>query len=111
MKTEMKAKVQTYEEWHETYQKKELINVKGYLDSNDIEILAKLGIEIENKIYTCREFDVLYEECNSYYIDDDMSEEEIRESKSLDGTGVTRSEYNWVLGKFEKMRSEINYDA
>ena len=40
-----------------------------------------------------------------------MSEEEIRESKSLDGTGVTRSEYNWVLGKFDKMRSEINYDA
>lgn len=99
-----------YAEWHERYLNKEVINIKEYLDSNDIEILRKLGIIIENKLYTCHGFDVVHGDLLEYYLDDDMTKEELEETKTLDGTGVTRTEYNWVIKKFEKMQREIKYD-
>ncbi len=99
-----------YEKWHERYITKEVIEIKAHLDSNDLDILKRLGIEIEDKIYTCYGFDVIYEDLLLYYLDDDMTEEEKKESKPLDGTGVTRSEYNWVIRKFEIMVSTMKYD-
>ena len=102
--------MKNFDEWHERYKTKEVIHIKSNLDSNDIEILRKLGIEIEDKTYTCYEFDVIDGELILYYLDDDMTEEERKESKPLDGTGVSRSEYNWVLKKFEIMQSLIKYD-
>lgn len=99
-----------FEKWHERYRTKGVINIKSHLDSNDIEILKKLGIVIEDKIYTCYEFDLIDGDLILYYLADDMTEEEKKESKPLDGTGVTRSEYNWVLKKFEIMQSIMKYD-
>lgn len=99
-----------YETWHERYLKKEFINIKEHLDSNDIEILNKLGINIEDKLYTEHEFDVIDGELLKYYLSDDMDEEEKKESVPLDGTGVSREEYNWVLKKFEIMQMTLNYD-
>jgi len=99
-----------YEKWHERYITNEVIEIKEHLDSNDLDILKRLGIEIEDKIYTCYGFDVIYEDLLLYYLDDDMTEEEKKESKPLDGTGVTRSEYNWVIKKFEIMVSTMKYD-
>lgn len=99
-----------YNEWHERYRTKEVIDIKSHLDSNDIEILKKLGIIIEDKIYTCYEFDIIDGELILYYLDEDMSEEEKKESKPLEGTGVSRAEYNWVLKKFEIMQSIMKYD-
>lgn len=102
--------MKNYEEWHKRYMTKGVIEIKAHLDSNDLDILRKLGVEIDNKIYTCYEFDVIYEDLLLYYLDDDMTDEEKKESKSLNGTGVTRSEYNWVIRKFEIMQSIIKYD-
>ena len=44
-----------------------------------------------------------------YYDDpeDDLSEEELQYQKSLDGTGVTREEYNTVLRKLETINETI----
>lgn len=109
IETEIKNKSQTLNEWHEKYLNKGVINIMKYLDSNDIEILKKLGIEIENKLYSCHNFDVIDGELILYYINDDMTEEEMKESKTLESTDVTRSEYNWVLKKFENMQNEIKY--
>lgn len=39
-----------------------------------------------------------------------MEEDEKKESVPLDGTGVSREEYNWVLRKFEIMQTTINYN-
>ncbi len=102
--------MKNYEEWHKRYMTKEVIEIKAHLDSNDLDILRRLGIEIEDKIYTCYGFDIIHENLLLYYLDDDMTEEEISETKSLDGTGVTRSEYNWVIRKFEIMQSIMKYD-
>ena len=38
--------MKNFDEWHERYKTKEVIHIKSNLDSNDIEILRKLGIEI-----------------------------------------------------------------
>ena len=45
----------------------------------------------------------------TYYDDpeDDLSEEELKYQKSLDGTGVTREEYNTVLKKLETINETI----
>jgi len=99
-----------YETWHERYMKKEIINIKENLDSNDIEILSKLGINIEDRLYTEYEFEIIDGELLKYYLSDDMDEEEKKESVPLDGTGVSREEYNWVLKKFEIMQMTMNYD-
>lgn len=99
-----------FEEWNKRYRNKEVIHIKSHLDSNDLEILNKLGITIEDKMYTCYEFDVIDGDLILYYLDDEMTEEEKNESKPLEGTGVTRAEYNWVLKKFEIMQSTIKYD-
>lgn len=99
-----------FKKWHERYRTKEVIKIKSHLDSNDIEILNKLGIVVEDKVYTCYGFDTIYENLLLYYLDDEMTPEEKLESKSLEGTGVLRSEYNWVLKKFEIMLSIMKYD-
>ena len=99
-----------FDTWHERYKKKEIINIREHLDSNDIEILNKLGINIEDRLYTCYEFDIIDGELIKYYLSDDMDEDEKKESVPLDGTGVSREEYNWVLRKFEIMQTTINYN-
>lgn len=96
--------------WHEKYLKKEIINIRENLDSNDLEILCKLGINIEDKLYTGYEFDIIEGELLKYYLSDDMDEDEKKETVPLDGTGVSREEYNWVLKKFEQMQENIQYD-
>ena len=57
-------------------EKKEIINIREHLDSNDIEILNKLGINIEDRLYTCYEFDIIDGELIKYYLSDDMDEDE-----------------------------------
>ena len=99
-----------FDTWHERYKKKEIINIREHLDSNDIEILNKLGINIVDKLYTAYEFDIIDGELIKYYLSDDMEEDEKKESVPLDGTGVSREEYNWVLRKFEIMQTTINYN-
>ena len=99
-----------FDTWHERYKNKEIINIREHLDSNDIEILNKLGINIEDRLYTCYEFDIIDGELIKYYLSDDMDEDEKKESVPLDGTGVSREEYNWVLRKFEIMQTTINYN-
>lgn len=99
-----------FDTWHERYKNKEIINIREHLDSNDIEILNKLGINIEDRLYTCYEFDIIDGELIKYYLSDDMDEDEKKESVPLDGTGVSREEYNWVLRKFEIMQSTMKYE-
>ena len=76
--------MKNFDEWHERYKTKEVIHIKSNLDSNDIEILRKLGIEIEDKTYTCYEFDVIDGELILYYLDDDMTEDELIKAYDLE---------------------------
>ena len=94
-----------HQEWREKYYNLEIININKYLTQTDKQLLEKLGIEIKDKIYTEFECECLYMDFLKYYDDpeNDLSEDERKYQKSLDGTGVTREEYNEVLKKIEKI--------
>ena len=98
-----------YKEWDEKYHNLEVIDVKKQLSSKDIKILKKLGIKVKNKIYTEYEFECLTMELLAYYDDPemDLSEEEKEFQKSLDGTNVSREEYNEVLNKVQKINEMV----
>lgn len=74
-----------------------------------IKIFERLGIKLKNKIYTEFECECLYMDYLTYYDDPecDLSEEEKKFQKSLDGTGVTRDEYNKILKKLETLNEHF----
>lgn len=98
-----------HQEWREKYYNSEIININKYLTQTDKKLLEKLGIKIKDKIYTEFECECLYMDFLKYYDDpeNDLSEDERKYQKSLDGTGVTREEYNEVLKKIEKINNNF----
>ena len=98
-----------HQEWREKYYNLEIININKYLTQTDKKLLEKLGIKIKDKIYTEFECECLYMDFLKYYDDseNDLSEDERKYQKSLDGTGVTREEYNEVLKKIEKINNNF----
>ena len=98
-----------HQEWREKYYNLEIININEYLTQTDRQLLEKLGIKIKDKIYTEFECECLYMDFLKYYDDpeNDLSEDERKYQKSLDGTGVTREEYNAVLKKIETLNNTL----
>lgn len=85
--------------WYEKYSTEEIIDLKKYLSKRELTILKKLNIKIKSKIYMAQEFENLDMESYSYYIDGDMTEEELKKVKQLP-KGVSREEYISLLEKF-----------
>ena len=85
--------------WYEKYSTEEIIDLKKYLSKRELTILKKLNIKIKSKMYTAQEFENLNMESYSYYIDEDMTEEELKKVKKLP-KGVSREEYISLLEKF-----------
>ena len=98
-----------YKDWDKKYHNLEIIDINKYLTLNDKKILERLGIKVKDKIYTEYEYECLRMIFLTYYDDpeDDLSEEELKYQKSLDGTGVTREEYNTVIKKLETINETI----
>lgn len=94
------------ETWRERYSTKEFIDLKKYLNSFDIELLKKLGIEVQDKLYTEREFDVLDDRLFLYYVSEETTEDELELILPLEGTGVSRKEYNRLVDIFTKIESD-----
>lgn len=101
--------VTDFDLWYETYSTKELVDLKKHLSENDFELLKKLGIEVKEKIYTEQELEYLDMDLIAYYInEEDMDEEEIKESKDLP-ENVTREEFNELLEKVNNISIEYNF--
>lgn len=95
--------------WYETYSTKELVDLKKHLSESDFELLKKLGIEVKDKIYTEQELEYLDMDLIAYYInEEDMDEEEIKESKDLP-ENVTREEFNELLEKVNNISIKYNF--
>lgn len=94
-----------YEKWSERYYNKKIVKAKEHLNDKDIEDLKKLGVEIEDKIYTESEWEVLTMKLLAYYIDEneELSEEEKQFIKSLKGKKISRNRYNELVEKFENI--------
>lgn len=97
-----------FEEWSEKYHNKEIMDLKKYLTEKEIETIKKLGIDIKDKIYTEYEIEVLDMKLLAYYKSNDMDSEDLKMSKSLYGTGVSRKEYNKILDKVNEICTLYN---
>ena len=75
---------------------------------NDINLLKKLNINIKNKIYTEQEVEILNMDLLSYYVADDMDEDELKQSKLLP-KDVSREEYNNLLEKINKISEDYKF--
>lgn len=97
-----------HKRWIKKYFNYSFINLKEELNTNNIKLLKKLGIEIQDKLYTEYEYDLIVDqELLAFYIDDTMKEEELRLSKPLP-KNVTREDYNKILDKFEFISKKYN---
>lgn len=97
-----------FDVWYEKYSTLEIVDLKKHLSKEDFDLLKRLNIEIKDKVYTEQEFEILDMELLGYYIDEDMDEEELKESKPLP-EGITREEYNKLLEKLSNISSEYNF--
>ena len=97
-----------FDVWYEKYSTLEIVDLKKHLSKEDFDLLKRLNIEIKDKVYTEQEFEILDMELLGYYIDEDMDEEELKESKPLP-EAVTREEYNKLLEKLSSISSEYNF--
>ena len=97
-----------FDSWYDKYSTKEIVDIKKYLNRDDITLLRKLNIKIKNKIYTEQEVEILNMDLLSYYIADDMDEEELQQSILLP-KDVTRGEYNKLLEKVNKISEDYKF--
>ena len=91
-----------FDSWYDKYSTEEIVEIKKFLNRDDINLLKKLNIKIKNKIYTEQEVEILNMDLLSYYIADDMDEEELKMSKNLP-KDASRKEYNKLLEKINKI--------
>ena len=97
-----------FDSWYDKYSTEEIVDIKKYLNRDDITLLKKFNIKIKNKIYTEQEVEILNMDLLSYYIADDMEIEEINMSKDLP-KDVSRKEYNKLLGKINKITENYKF--
>ena len=95
-----------YLEWDEKYHNLEILNIRKMLSFKEKRILS---ITIKNKKHTECEIECLMLELLLYYDDPEeyLSKEEKKYQKSLEGTGVSREEYNKLLNKITKIKGEL----
>ena len=97
-----------FDSWYDKYSTEEIVDIKKFLGMDDINLLKKLNIKIKNKIYTEQEVEILNMDLLSYYIADDMDEEELKQSILLP-KDVTRGEYNKLLEKVNKISEDYKF--
>lgn len=97
-----------YEKWKDKYYNKKVVNIKECLNENNIDTLKKLKVEVEDKIYTENEWEILYLAVLEYYDSTELSDEEKKMQKTLEGTGINREQYNYLLEKINNINTRYN---
>lgn len=98
----------SYEEWHDKYCNHKFIDLNNNLTEYEKEILKKLGINIENRLYTERETEIINLELISYYRnEEEMTEEELNEILPLPES-IILEDYIKILDKFNQIAKDYN---
>lgn len=92
-----------YENWTAKYFNEKIVDFNKYLNKEDIQILEKLGIEIENRIYTEYEFDMIEQNLLKYYKNIEKLENTDDKYTKILINEVTIEQYNNILQKFSKI--------
>lgn len=87
-----------FEELMKKYLEDEEVNILSFLSEKNIETLSKLGITIEDKLYTEDEFEMVEEEIYLYY--SDPNDPDLPEIKSLKEKNVSDEEYKDLIEVF-----------
>lgn len=85
-----------YDVVRQNYINKKEIDIYNHFTKKQIEILSKLNIIIENKLYTIYDFDIKQSELLKY----------INSKQILTNTGITDDEYNEIINIFYKISDE-----
>ena len=97
-----------FDSWYDKYSTEEIVDIKKFLNRDDINLLKRLNIRTKNKIYTEQEVEILSMKVLAYYIADDMEEEELKVSKDLP-KNISRTEYNRLLEKINKIMKNYKF--
>lgn len=95
-----------YEKWRQRYFNKELVDFNKYLDKEDIQILEKLGIEIENRMYTEYDFDMIEQNLLKYYKNIEKLQNNDQKCTKIIINEVTVEQYMNIVEKFSKISSD-----
>ncbi len=95
-----------YENWRQKYFNKELVDFSKYLDKEDIQILEKLGIEIENRMYTEYDFDMIEQNLLKYYKNIEKLQNNDEKCTKILINEVTVEQYKNIVQKFSKISSD-----
>lgn len=93
-------------EWHNNYSKKEIINIYDYFSDYYLKVLKKLGIEIENKLYTEKKFDQFNIKLLEYYEID--KNDKIVQNDTLTKESVLKEDYEEILNIFNKIAKDYD---
>lgn len=93
-----------YEDWKDEYYNLEKVNLNKYLSKNNFETLEKLGIELEDKVYTESEFEELDLIVLSFYDENNDKPKKIIEEKN-----VSIEEYLDLIENLRKINEEFDF--
>lgn len=96
----------SFEQWDEIYRNKKIIYIIEEFNESELEIFKKLGIIIEDKVYTEYEFECLKLELGKYYREDGMDQEDLEYTESLADKNVADEEYNAIMKKIDEIESK-----
>ena len=88
------------------YSNKRIINIYKYLSLKELEILRKIGIIIENKLYTQQELEIFENNLYEYYKTDKKNN--VVKNTYIKNIGITRNDYMRILNIFEKIYIDYN---
>ena len=97
-----------FDKWRKKYETKEIVNIKKEFTDEELELLRKLGVELLDKIYTEREFELLDMDVIKYYYEDDMKEDEKQFCVPLP-ENVSREEYNKLVDKIRDINIKYGF--
>ncbi len=95
-----------YENWTQKYFNEKIVDFSKYLNKEDMQILEKLGIEIENRIYTEYEFDMIEQNLLKYYKSIEKLQNNDTKCTKMLINEITIEQYNNILQKFSKISLE-----
>lgn len=108
-----KASIKHYikENRESEYYTKGVLNVLNELSNELIKLINKLDTNIENKVYTNHEYDVLKMDIFRYFYEDG-EEEELKEkmNSKLKERGISEIEYKKILDAFDEMDKKYIYN-
>lgn len=80
------------------YSTKEFLDIYHFFTKEQLEIINRLGLKIEDKKYSVFDYDALRMEILKFY----------HEPKELDKTDVTKEECELILDTFQKISTDYN---